>query len=128
MGVVVSDAALTTYRSGLTAGQRLIFNNAFQSVYMDTTVINSIADVLEPNTSKLTFYLTTNAATQSTDQCTLSPPYLTNPACGIKIAQPLVILANTAGKFITRVVNPASAFDNSTAGECNLQDISFSFE
>lgn len=130
MGVNISDAALVTYDNSMNAHDRRVFHNTYDSILLDKTSIDFVEDILLPNSSKLTFYLTNRTVNvpAGDDTCYLLSPFLTNAWCGIKIAQPLVVTANTAGKFITRVVNPATAIDNSTAGECNISDIEFDFQ
>lgn len=130
IGKNVSDADLATYLASLNFTDRTAFRNATDSVLIDKTNINFMSDILMANTQKMTIFLSTKTATspQPEGVCPYIPPFLTNPWCGISITQPLVVSANSVGKFITRIVNPATAIDNSVAGECNLQDIEFDFQ
>lgn len=83
------------------------------------------------STSRMAMYLTTDQNAGNVEECFYMPTYLQSAGggahCGVKIAQPLVINGNESASFITRIINPATAIDNSEVGGCNVTDIEFDF-
>lgn len=130
IGMDVDDATLTTYMAGLSNTDNNMFRNNTDSVFIDKQALVNLSDILLANTERMTLFLSTGSIGPSSPgyECQFMPPFLTGANCGIPVAQPLVVTANTAGKFITRIVDPATALDNTVAGACNITDIEFDFQ
>lgn len=125
-----NNTDLAAFLAGLSSSDRTDFRNATESILIGDGIsfTGSNTPILQAsNSSRMVMYMTTNPAANSLEECFYISPEAGNPSCGIKIAQPLVISGDTSAKFITRIISPSTAIDNTVPGECNIQDIEFDF-
>lgn len=93
--------------------------------------VNGLSSPEALSSSRMAMYLTTDQLAGNYKECFYMPTYLQSSGggahCGVKIAQPLVISGSESASFITRIIDPSTAIDNSEVGSCNVTNIEFDF-
>ena len=129
IGYEGNDVDYQNFLSSMNLSDRNTFRQSVGSYLIGAT--DQGTDVQEGNSARMAMYLTTDQDAGNFGECFYIPTYIfpqpSSMRCGVKIDQPLVITGNESASFITRIIDPNTAIDNSEVGSCNVTDIEFDF-